>query len=641
MSLRKKAICFFVCMMTITTTIGCSSETKSEIKFKAGTYTGTAIGHSGPVKVETKFSDNKIESVKVLESSETAGIKNAVNEKMPKKIVNDQSLEVDIVSGATSASEAVLNAVGDCAKQAGMDPEKLKIKRPKPNAGKTENMSVDVVVVGAGASGTSAALAAVDSGSNVLMIEKTSIPAGAGTMAGGMFSNGSSLQKSAGVPDLSEWLYKKYMENSNNRANGNLVRAIIDKSGSTVDWLIKNGCNLTLVDPGMGGQPPHINDPKEFVGYTDGGYKAITNLQESIKKKGGKILFDTTGEQLIKNKQGEITGVIAEQIDGKKLNISAKSVVIATGGYGGNAEMIKKNFGEKAGSGAINSVKGDGIKMAWKAGAAESGNYVGQFFFINAAPEGQKMKTAGDVWRLGSYPFLWVNRDGKRFCNEESIYEYAAAGNILYEQPDGMAWVIFNQDTVDLIKQKGTIALDDIYGRWKNNPQKYMEFNAPVDTVELNNSQETPYDLTPFLEEGIKTGEVVKGSTFEELGQKSKMDKQTFDITMKKYAESIANRKDNQFFKDPKYLYNLDKGPYYAMKITTRLLGTLGGVKVDENIQAVDIKDKPIPGLWVAGADAGGAYGNSYVMFEGGTLGYAYNTGRIAGENAAKHALGK
>ncbi|MTK12150.1 MAG: FAD-dependent oxidoreductase [Clostridiaceae bacterium] len=641
MNLRKKMICILMCVLTGAATIGCSSENKSEVKFKAGTYTGTAIGHSGPVKVETKFSDNKIESVKVVESSETPGIKDIINEKMPKKIVDNQSLEVDIVSGATSASEAVLNAVGDCAKQAGVDPQKLKIQRPKPNAGKTENMSADVVVVGAGAAGTAAALAAVDSGAKVLLLEKTSLPAGAGTMAGGMFTNGSSLQKAAGIPDSTEWLYDRYVENTNNRVNGNLARAIIDKSGSTVDWLIANGCNLNLADPGSGGQPAFVDHPKAFVGYTDGGYKAITNLQSSIEKKGGKILFDTTGEELIKNKQGEITGIVAHQIDGTKLNVSAKSVVIATGGYGGNAEMMKKNFGEKARLGAINSAKGEGIKMAWKAGAAESGNYVAQFFYLNGAPESDSMENANDIWTLGAYPLLWVNRDGKRFCNEECVFDYAKSGNALYEQPDGMAWVVFSQDTVDLVKQKGFVALADMYGRWKNNPQKFMEFNEPNDTEELNKFENTPHDLTPFLEEGVKTGEVVKGNTFEELGKKAGMDKQTFEATMKKYTEATANGKDTQFFKDPKYLYKVDKGPYYAMKVTTRVLGTIGGVKIDENIQAVDTKDKPIPGLWVAGADAGGMYGNSYTMFEGGTLGFAYNSGRIAGENAAKHALGK
>jgi fumarate reductase flavoprotein subunit len=641
MHVNKKMICFLLCILSSVFLISCSSKTKSEINFKAGTYTGKAMGHSGPVTVETQFSGDKILSVKILESSETPGIGDAVNERIPKKIVEDQSLEVDIVTGASEASEAVLNAVADCAKQAGVDPEILKIKRPKPNLGKTETMSVDVVVVGAGAAGTSAALAAADAGAKVLVLEKTSIPAGAGTVAGGMFSNGNSLQKAAGIPDASEWLYKKYMENSNGRADGNLVRAIIDKSGSTVDWLIKNGCNLNMVDPGVGGQPTHITDPKTFVGYTDGGTKAIMNLQASIKKKGGKILFDTTGEELIKNSQGEVTGIIAQKLDGTKLNISAKSVVVATGGYGGNAEMMKENFGEKARLGAINSAKGDGIKMAWKAGAAESGSHVGQFFFINAGPEAETMETAGDVWSLASSPLLWVNKDGKRFCNEEITFEYAVAGNVLYEQPGGMAWVIFNQDTVDTVKQKGFIALADVYGKWKNNPQKYMEFNEPVDTEILNKWQETPYDLQPFLEEGVKAGEVVKGSSFEELGQKAGMDKQTFDASIKKYTEMTANGKDTQFFKDPKYLYKLDKGPYYAMKITTRMLGTIGGVKINENIQAVNTKDKPIPGLWVAGSDAGGMYGNSYSMFEGGTLGFAYNSGRIAGENAAKNALGK
>lgn len=637
----QRSIALVMCILLVFGLVGFTSGSYSEASkasFKAGTYTGTAKGHGGTVKVETTFSADKIVSIKVLETSETAGVGDAAVERIPGKIVEAQSLAVDVVSGATEASNAIIDAVKSCVKQAGGDPQKLMIKTT--TQAKTVNMSADVVVVGAGASGTAAALAAVDAGSKVILLEKTSVPAGAGTLAGGMFATNSKLQKDAGVPDGSEWLYNQYMESSNYRANGRLVRNVINESGHMVDWLMENGAKLKLVDTGIE-QYAHQNDPKLFIGYAEGGFQAITALHESIKKKGGQILFDTAGKSLITNKQGEVVGVNAVKTDGTKLAISAKSVVLATGGFAGNAEMMAKYFGKKAPLGAIASATGDGLQMAWKAGAAEYGANVAQFFFFNGGKESANMKTAGDIWSLGQMPLLWVNKNGERFVNEEAIFEFAATGNVLYEQPDGMAWVVFDQATVNQIKQKGMASIADIHGKWKNNPQSYAEFNAPVDTAEMNKMENSPYDLTPFLEEGVKTGEVVKGDSFAELGQKAGMDKQTFEATAKRYASMGEQGKDTEFFKNSKYLSKLNQGPYYAMKIQTRTLTTLGGVKVNENVQAVDANAKAIPGLWAAGSDAGGAYGNSYVMFEGGTLGFAYTSGRIAGVNAAAYAKSK
>jgi fumarate reductase flavoprotein subunit len=201
-----------------------------------------------------------------------------------------------------------------------------------------------------------------------------------------------------------------------------------------------------------------------------------------------------------------------------------------------------------------------------------------------------------------------------------------------------MTWIVFDQATVNTIKQKGTIGIVDVYSRWKNKPQSFMEFNEPVDTVALNKQQETPYDIAPFLKEGEQKGVVVSASTLAELGEKAGMDKQRFEATAKRYADMAGQNKDTDFFKDSKYLSKLNQGPFYAVKVVTRTLTTLGGVKVNQHTQAVDDNEKVIPGLWAVGSDAGGMYGNSYVMFEGGTLGFAYNSGRIAGESAAAYS---
>jgi fumarate reductase flavoprotein subunit len=502
--------------------------------------------------------------------------------------------------------------------------------------------SCDVVVVGDGASGSAAALSAAEAGAKVILLEKTDIPAGAGTVAGGMFAVGTAAQKAAGTPDASAWVYEQYMKASNYEANGNLVRTIITESGSTADWLNANGARLTPIDPGVGGQPAHIGNPAGFMGYVDGGSTAIAALNAKLKEKGGEIHFGTPATDLLVSKDGKsVIGVVAKRTaDGAKLTVHAKSVVLATGGYGGNMKMLKENFGDKIVPGAIASDQGDGLAMAWKAGAAKFGERTAQFFFTNPAPEANQMAAGQDIaWMVPTFPFLWVNEKGKRFCNEEVVFDYAAMGTVVYEQPDAIAWTIFDQGTVDKMKTKGTIAIVDLYGTWKDKPQRYMEMGDPVDTAESIKESQESFDLTPVLVEGEKAGLVVKADKLEDLGAKAGMKGDDFAKTVAAYRAAIASGKDNQYFKDAKYLFPLDKGPYYAFKFTTRLLGTLGGVKIDENIRAVNDKDDPIPGLYVAGADAGGMYGHDYVQVEGGTLGFAYTSGRIAGHNAAQSAL--
>jgi fumarate reductase flavoprotein subunit len=463
-------------------------------------------------------------------------------------------------------------------------------------------------------------------------------------MAGGMFAVGTAAQKAAGVPDASAWVYGQYMKASNNEANGPLVRRIIAESGPTADWLNANGARLAPIEPGAGGQPSHIGDPAGFMGYVDGGAAAIAALNAKLEAKGGEIRFGTPATGLLMGKEGKaVAGVLATRTrDGARITVHASSVVLATGGYGGNLAMLREHFGSKVVPGAIASCQGDGLAMAWKAGAAHFGEGAAQFFFTNPAPESNMMAAGQDLaWMVPTFPFLWVNERGKRFCNEEVVFDYAAMGTVVFQQPDAVAWTIFDQGTVDRMKAKGTISIVDLYGSWRDRPQRFMEMGEPVDTAESLAKSEAPFDLSTVLAEGGKVGLVAKADRLEDLGAAIGADPAEFSRTVAAYRASIASGKDSQFFKDAKYLFALDKGPYYAFKFTTRLLGTLGGVRIDERIRAVDGRDVPISGLWVAGADAGGMYGHDYVQVEGGTLGFAYTSGRLAGLDAAACALGK
>ena len=500
-------------------------------------------------------------------------------------------------------------------------------------------MTVDVVVVGAGAAGTSAALASAQSGANTLLLEKTAVASGAGTVAGGMFGFDSAQQKKQGKLVDKEWAFQKFMETSNYHANAHLVRTIIENAGSTVDWLIDNGAKLVLTDSGASGQKALLGAPATIHGYEEGGSVALQKLRDKIEATGGKIMFETPAKSLIKDDSGKVTGVIATKSDGGQLTIHAKSVVLATGGYGGNAEMMKERFGEKVVLGQIASATGDGLNMAWDAGAARYGDNLAQWFYLMPNPElSNKMEYPYALWDLNALPLLWVNKNGQRFINEDVVFDWAHVASIVYEQPDAMQWTLFDQQFVDTVKTQGLIEYADLYSTFKGKKQGYMEFNEPFDTETEYQHSITPLDLNPILDEAISSGVIVKADTIEELAQKIQVDPTTLKAQVDRYNGFAKEGVDKDFYKDAEYLKPVDKGPFYAMNTTTRCLGTLGGVKINEEIQAVDENNQPIPGLWVAGNDAGGMYGNTYIGMEGGTLGFAYTSGRLAGENAAKHA---
>lgn len=645
MKRMKSVLCLLLCLSLTLTMFGCSgkdnveSKPASQVSYKAGTYTGTGKGNNGPVKVEVTFSENEITKVVVKDNSETPGIFEKAAEQVPADIVDHQSLAVDTVSGATVVSNAILDAVADAVQQAGGNVEALRSATVVKEKGQAEEMTVDVVVVGAGAAGTAAALSAVQAGANTLLLEKTAVASGAGTVAGGMFGFDSSQQKEQDKVVDKEWAFKKFMETSNYHANANLVRTIIDNAGSTVDWMNENGAKLVLTDSGASGQKAVLGAPATIHGYVDGGSVALQKLRDQIEAAGGKIMFETPATSLIKDESGAVTGVIATKADGGQLTIHAKSVILATGGYGGNEEMMTERFGEKAVAGMIASATGDGLKMAWEAGASPYGDNLAQWFYLMPNPElSAEMDNPYALWDLNALPLLWVNQNGERFINEDVVFDWAHVASIVYEQPGAMQWTLFDQQLVETVKTKGLIAYADLYSTFKGQKQGYMEFNEPFDTETEYQHSITPFDLTPILDEAIASGVIVKADTIEELAQKMNVDPATLRAQVDRYNGFAKQGVDEDFYKDPEYLKPVEQGPFYAMNTSTRCLGTLGGVKINEDIQAVDDNNQPIPGLWVAGNDAGGMYGNTYIGIEGGTLGFAYTSGKLAGENAAQYA---
>jgi len=644
----RKAIAVLVILTMIFTFAACQTKEsnanqpqESETKYKAGTYTASGTGMNSDVKVEVTFSDDKIDSIKILEHKETDGIADAAISNIPEKIVANQSLSIDTVSGATMTSKAILTAVEDCVKQAGGNVDDLMVKIENTTSENIEEVSYDIVVVGGGAAGSAAALAASENSDSVLLLEKTGSPMGAASLAGGMYAAESKLQKEANKTVDKEWLYDKYMDASNGFMNSVLVRTIIEESSKTVDWLIDNNMQLNLVDSGSGLSFANVGKPTTLHGYNEGGIVALTKLIKEFEENKGTVMFSTPATELLTDENGRVAGVIATKEDGSKIKINSKAVIIATGGFAGNEEMMKDVFKDKYTMGQVATNTGDGIKMAWSAGAAEYGTSTTHYFaqIFTGEEIGALVGILGpdfySLTDLALYPHLRVNNEGKRFCDETTVTDFASHGAQVHAQPNQTEYLILDTTVLDQIAEKGYVSVEDHFGTFKGNRNFYMEFNAPCDTDELIKKENTPTDYRDLLEPALGTGVVYKADSIEELAEMIGVDPVVFNSSLNQYNEAIETGKDNEFFADTSRLVPIVDGPYYAVKYVARNLGTLGGVAINEKIEAVDNNNTPIPGLYVAGADAGGMYGKSYVNFEGGTLGFAYTSGRLAGENAA------
>lgn len=502
-----------------------------------------------------------------------------------------------------------------------------------------KDLYTDVVVVGAGTSGTSAALSALINGAKTILIEKAPFPAGAGTFSGGMFAADSSQQIKEKKTVDKKWLFEKYMAESNYLANARLVSKIIKNAGKTVDFLLENGAQLSLLPAGTGGQYWHIGTPATLHAYQNGGgSKNIGRLQDTFKKKGGTLLFETTGNKLLKNKKGEVIGIIVEDADEEEFNIYAKSVILATGGMGANKKMVETYTGVKNPPlSPITVAQGEGVKMAWEAGA-KKGRVIGQWFASNPNHK-RETPLGGDefVWLLCEIPALKVNKNGYRFMREDHSSEYALAGNAVVMQPDHEAWIVFDQTLVNRIGKRGLKDIMNKFDSWKYTNLEFYEFNEKNNMKEVAEFYEKPTDMKPFIEDGIKSGVFVKANSIKELAKEMKVDPVVLISEVNRYNQLAANGEDVDFHNESEFMYPVKKGPYYAYSILARSIGTLGGVTVNENLQALDNNNKPISGLYSVGNDVTGMYGASYIELEGATLGFAFTSGRLAGEHAAKN----
>ncbi len=489
-----------------------------------------------------------------------------------------------------------------------------------------KEVNADIVVVSAGTAGLAASVTAAERGAKVIAFEKAATTGGTGNMGMGPFAVESRIQKVKNVSLTKEETFKTWMEYTHWRVDARLVSEYINKSASTIDWLEEmgvewvdaiayvKGAHFThhLIRPSSGGRPgPQASS------------SAMKIMTERAAELGVRIFLETPVKKLIKE-NGRIVGVIAVDKTGEEIKANAKAVIIATGGFGDNPEMIKQYLGLEWGKDVFNhrgpGLAGEGIRMAWEVGAGSEGlNIEMTCGVMPFQPKpGQPMQANTSFPTIASafsQPNLMVNLLGERFMNEESSGNPTYTGNAVMRQKDHCAWRIFDSVAA---KHYETVGFD-----WIN----YMNPAAKVKSFEAEFKQ--TYAGSP---------NVFTTNSLEELAGKAGIKLEGLKKTIEEYNLACDTGRDEIFHKNPKFLRPIKQAPFYAGKLLPGGYGTLGGIKINYKTEVITEDHETIPGLYAAGVDANSIYADSYIfIFPGNTMGFALNSGRIAGENAADY----
>ncbi len=470
------------------------------------------------------------------------------------------------------------------------------VPAPIPPADIKEKIDTDVVVVGAGIAGLSAALSASEAGARTILIEKMS-----GVQARGHDNAfiGSRLQKRLGIEINKEEVILNLVKYGGNRPDQRIIRMWAEGSGQTADWLLDMteaaGIEVILCKYPP---PPGFDNVTEYYPQYSATHQVsserliATCLLDNALKKGVKIYFNKPAKQLLRKSKGRVTGVIAQNTAGQYMEFNAaKAVVLCTGDYSNNSEMMAKYCPLTAYLPSdIPTSTGDGHIMAMWIGA-----------MMEPGPHAPMMH--GPAGPLLSSAFLQVNLFGERFQNEDVPIQSNV--NALERQPGKTAWQVFDSKYPEEIPHHG-IGLGKILVATDQVRQDVARISVTADSIE-------------------------------ELAVKMKLPVETFKATIKRYNELARLGKDLDFGKRPDRLSPVDKPPYFAGKAGYSLLAVLGGLVVNPNLQPLDKDRQVIPGLYIAGNTMGNRFAGDYpTMCPGLSHGMAIHFGRIAGQKAAK-----
>lgn len=487
-----------------------------------------------------------------------------------------------------------------------------------------KQLTTDVIVIAAGLSGLAASIAAAENGAEVITFEKSNTTGGAANMGMGPLGIGSRIQREHMVSLTPGEAFRKHMYYTHYRVDARMVRDYYFKSGETIDWLCEMGVEFLGVQRAF--SAPETTRP-----YSDGEFtwhvvkpeggglpgprcaSAMTKkMTERAKELGVEFFMETPVTKIIME-DGQAVGVLARDASGEEIEARAGSVILATGGFGDNPQMIQEEtgyvFGKTIFNFAIPGMKGDGLKMAWEAGA---GKVPCGMELMYQLPDNMNHFILDGAFRQ---PCLWVNRNGQRFMPEDQIANTTFTGNAITAQPGCVAYSIFDSRLLKKYKKKGPDIVSHVH---------------PHDLFDHFDEQ-WERDLADGYEP------VAQADTIEELAEKAGIDVDGLVAQIEEYNEMCDAGFDELFEKDRHYMQPIEKGPFYCCRQNVGAYGSLGGVLINHKTEVMTPEAKVIPGLYCVGTDACNIFGDSYpFILSGNTMGFCLNSGRIAGEQAAE-----
>ena len=610
---------------------GAKSASTSSDAGVSGDFTATAKGFGGDVSVTLTLTDGAITGCTAEGKDETEGVGSQAIAKMPGEIAESGSIAVDGVSGATITSTAIKEAAAAALTAAGLNPDDYKTAVEKDAAAEDSTVDADVVVVGAGGAGMTAAITAAAEGKSVVILESQSMVGGNSVRATGGMNAGKTVYQdenefgeSAGVEKTLKTAAEKYADNETITAlaktvseqwaayqadptgyfdsvelmeldtmiggkginDPELVETLCANSADAIDWLDEHGITLHNVSSFGGASVKRIHRPVNAEGKTVSvGSYMIPLLQENCEKAGVKMMLDTTPTEILTDANGAAVGVKATGASGETVTVNAKAVVLATGGFGANLDMVVKYKPELKGFMTTNApgIQGQGIEMAQAIGAATV-----DMDQIQIHPTVEANTAALITEGLRGDGAILINEEGQRFIDEVGTRDVVSAAEIA--QTGSYSWLVVDQAMAD---------------------------------------------ASSVIQGYIKKGYTVTGATYEELGKAMGVDAAAFAETMEKWNGYVEAKNDPDFGRTS-FANPLNTAPYYAVKVTAGVHHTMGGLKINANTEVLNEKGEVIPGLFAAGEVTGGVHGANRL---GGNAVADFTVfGRIAGAAASDYA---
>lgn len=562
-------------------------ETK-EVEVDPDATEGTAKGYKGEVVAHVSFDGDKISNIHV-DHHETEGLGAAAIDKMVPQIIENQSVNIDSVSGATSSSKALIEAVSAAITAAGHNIEDYQEDFTSTDKERTDaTKDVDVVVVGGGGAGFAAAVTAKENGADVVLLEKMPQVGGNTLISGGeMAAPANELQEKEGIEDSKELFAEDVKE-----AGGNpeLIDVLADHATEDAYWL-RDDIGVKWLDNLMffGGH----SVKRSLIPEAHSGNELIKNYLKKCEELGIEVITDADVKEIL-TEDNKVAGVKAETPD-ENLTVNAKSVVLATGGFGSNDEMTYENdheIDEHIKSTNSPGATGDGIVMAEALGADTVDMDKIQLYPV-CDPETGRLLYVGDTRLVGGA--LLVNKEGDRFVEELATRREISLA--IKDQTDHVGYLLWDEKS------------NETTGTMASNPQE--------------------------AEEQFEKGNLVKADTIEELAEHFDIDKDELLKTVERFNENSKKEEDPDF--NLRMLgWTVEEGPFYMLKAAPAVHHTMGGLKINKEAEVLTKDDQVIDGLYAAGEVTGGIHGSNRL----GSAAIADITvfGRIAGKNAAEHA---